>query len=140
MDAKQEKRETRTSCDCLSRVLFIHGSSIALLLLLVEGILQILDIFVQLSSLSNRFGCLREPKDKHPNPKDSRFGVSISERPSDLMRQRNYTPPHPYHIHYQRNTSPLQGNLVLLPKRSYLNPNHNSSLLVTRRDIRVYSF
>ena len=53
------------------------------------------DIFDQLSSLSNRFGCSRERDDKYTNPKDSRVRVSISERPSDLLGQRINTQTNP---------------------------------------------
>ena len=38
--------------------------------------LRVLDIFVQLSSSSNRRGCFCELSDKQANPKDSRFRVS----------------------------------------------------------------
>jgi hypothetical protein len=55
----------------------------------------ILDIFVQLSSSSNRFGRIRERDNKQTNPKDSRFRVSISKRPSDLLGQRTHTHTHP---------------------------------------------
>jgi hypothetical protein len=65
------------------------------LTIIIGCILRILDIFVLLSSSSNRFGCLRERQNKRPNSKDSRFSVSISERPSDLLGQRNNTHPHP---------------------------------------------
>ena len=51
-------------------------------------------LFVQLSSLSNRRGCGCERKNKQANAKDSRFRVSISERPSDLLGQRTHTPTH----------------------------------------------
>ena len=65
--------------------------TIALLVqvVVVGGILRILDIFARLSSSSNRFGCFRGRKNKPPNPKDSRFRVSISGRPSDHLRQRS---------------------------------------------------
>ena len=56
---------------------------------------RILDIFVQLSSSSNRCGCLSEPNDKHSNSKDSRFRVSITKRPSDLLGQLTNTHTHP---------------------------------------------
>jgi len=42
-------------------------------------------LFVELSSLSNQFGCLCERSNKRSNSKDSRFRVSISGRPSDLL-------------------------------------------------------
>jgi len=74
--------------------IFIYFMTIALLVQ-VGDILRILDIFVQLSSSSNRFGRIRERKNKRSNSKDSRFRVSISERPSDLLGQLPYTQTHP---------------------------------------------
>jgi hypothetical protein len=61
------------------------------LTIIIGCISRILDIFVQLSSSSNRFGRIRERKNKLSNSEDSRFRVSISERPSDLLWQRTNT-------------------------------------------------
>jgi hypothetical protein len=92
---KQSRALGRSKCLFMYICLFHDYSIVPLLVVVVGGILRILALFVQLSSSSNRFGCICEPNNKHPKTKDSRFRVSISERPSDLLGQRTYTHTHP---------------------------------------------